>query len=35
MKAEDPGVSFTGDFSTNFVLKNIISTTLKIFHGKK
>jgi hypothetical protein len=35
MKAEDPSVSFTGEFSPNFVLKNMISTTQKIFHEKK
>jgi hypothetical protein len=34
MKAEDPIVSFTGEFSPNFVLKNMISTTQKIFHEK-
>jgi hypothetical protein len=35
MKAEDPSVSLTGEFSPNFVLKNMISTTQKIFHEKK
>jgi hypothetical protein len=34
MKAEDPSVSFTGEFSPNFVLKNIISTKQKFFMKK-
>jgi hypothetical protein len=35
MKAEDPSVSFTGQFSPNFDLKNMIPTTQNTFHEKK